>query len=82
MYGELEILRMVSKLHHAELIEAAQQQQLLKCQQASQADRLAPRSPLVNWIGIQLVTLGYRLLADQPPEFRRQWQGMDKCLGC
>ncbi len=82
MYGELEILRMVAKLRHAELMAAAQMQQLLKCQQASQPDNTAPGLALANWMGIQLVTLGYRLLGARQPSLVAQGRGMDKCVGC
>ena len=82
MYGEIEILRMVAELHHAELMAAAHRQRLLKCQQVSQPSIAALRSAFITWIGIQLVSLGCRLLADRQPRLVAQWHGMDKCLDC
>ena len=51
MYGEFEILRMVTELRHAELLAAAYRAQQLKTQHDCQPGNALYKSAIVEWLG-------------------------------
>ncbi|CAN5415723.1 hypothetical protein BH10CHL1_BH10CHL1_44850 [soil metagenome] len=82
MYGEIEILRVVAELRHAEMIEEACMHRQAKLLEASLHDNSAPRSALVTWMGMRLVSLGCRLLGNQQSGLLLQRHALDKYIGC